>query len=737
GSNADAGNSNITVAQLQTVSPALTGLIAGNEAAYQAYIGANPNAFSSPATATELQAMVNAVNTSQDTLTQVDSNITVTQLQTIIPPITGLVTENEASYQAYIAANPGSFSSPATAAEVQAMVNAVNMLSQVQDIFSSQANTVIPAEHFNSQEGVSGAKPENELAYVRAIKSGIYFADPKNPTPTELQNLINVVNSNEELVKASQEDEDFDALTSAEEAILGTLISSSDSSSSGVLDSLEDSDGDGVLNVSEFVCNFDPLNPFDPVGRVQGSNYQPGDNLPTWITEQWHDVLGNNVDIDGDGISNTIENALGTLSNSANERDLNNNSIPDVIEAQLAQKTGLRHISTQDDTDSDGLTDYFEITHGSNLLDANSPVQNGASIVNGHTLAQSVTLNGDFNGDDDGDGVSNIVELNLGYSPFVSEAFNLYIAQNAFSTQDTLVLKAVHVGFNGTDVDYQWNTDDALKVLETDGSMIKLNASGLSKGIYSIEVTASKTVDSEVFVKSASYDLVIREDNSFAVDINLNGIPDSMEQSTSTCLPPHLMNSTGKRFASSPGYILALGNQAQQAGSMTPSYSATKRPMVEGMTLVDQIYDLRAISITSSKSDALSVVVPVTSPLTSDSKVFALENDVWRELTNVKSANYREDGECPLASEAQLYSSTIQEGDNCLLVTVREKSEIVAFASNQLLVDSIQFGVFRNNIDDEPTVVRVGSSAGSLGNGVIILLLGLVALLRRKEERNA
>ncbi|MEH0691052.1 hypothetical protein H4F17_18655 [Vibrio cholerae] len=623
------------------------------------------------------------------------------------------------------------------------MNNKVVTLAQVEEIFSSQANTVISADDFNTLEEVTSAKPENELAYARAIKSGIYFADPKNPTLTELQNLINVVNSNEELVKASRGDEDFDALTSAEEDILGTLIGSSDSNSNGLLDSLEDTDGDMVPNVIEFVCNFDPLNPFDPIGRIPGLNLKPGDQLPVWFIKEWSEFLGKNVDIDGDGISNDIEASLGSLPHSTNERDLNNNSIPDIIEAQLAQKTGLRHISTQDDTDSDGLSDYFEITHASNLLDANSPVQNGASIVNGHTLAQSVTLNGDFNGDDDSDGVSNIVELNLGYSPFVSEEFNLYIAQNTFSTQDTLVLKAVHVGFNGTDVDYQWNTDDALKVLEADGSMIKLNASGLSKGIYSIEVTASKTVDSEVFVKSASYDLVIREDNSFAVDINLNGIPDNLEKSATACLPPHLINSLGKRFSSSPGYLLAIGNQAQLAGSITPSYNSTEQPVVEGMTLVDEIYDLQAISVTASKSDRLSIAVPVTSPLTSDSKVFTLENSVWRNLTNVASAGYKENGECPLASEAPLYSPTLQEGDECLLITIRETNDLAAFSTLEIQVDNINFGVFtpknntENEDEDDSAIVRAGSSAGSLGSSLLIILLGATALLRRREDRNA
>jgi gliding motility-associated-like protein len=126
----------VTVAQINTISPAITGAIVANQTAYQAYIDANPGLFSSPATAAEVQAMVNAVNASQTVLVQignegdspntVPSVVTVAQINTISPAIVGAIVANEAAYRAYIDANPGLFSSPATAAEVQAMITAVN-----------------------------------------------------------------------------------------------------------------------------------------------------------------------------------------------------------------------------------------------------------------------------------------------------------------------------------------------------------------------------------------------------------------------------------------------------------------------------------------------------------------------------------------------------------------------------------------------------------------------------------
>ena len=116
--------------------PAVTGAIVANQSAYQAYIDANPSLFSAPATQAEVQAMINAVNASATVLAQigaegdspntVPSAVTVAQINTISPAVTGAILANQAAYQAYIDANPDSFSAPATQAQVQAMVNRVN-----------------------------------------------------------------------------------------------------------------------------------------------------------------------------------------------------------------------------------------------------------------------------------------------------------------------------------------------------------------------------------------------------------------------------------------------------------------------------------------------------------------------------------------------------------------------------------------------------------------------------------
>ena len=158
GDNPDTTNSVVTVAELGLITPPLTGLDAANETAYQDYIDANPDSFSSPATQAEVEAMVTAVNASenasQTVLAQIGSEgdnpdtissvVTVAELGLIIPSLAGLDAANETAYQDYIDANPNSFSLPATQSEVQAMVSAVN---------TSQATSVISNCNQNGFEG--------------------------------------------------------------------------------------------------------------------------------------------------------------------------------------------------------------------------------------------------------------------------------------------------------------------------------------------------------------------------------------------------------------------------------------------------------------------------------------------------------------------------------------------------------------------------------------------------------
>ena len=231
GDNPDTVNSVVTVAQLNTILPALTGVDAGNETAYQDYIDANPDLFSSPATVEEVNAMIAAVNNEADaeagengavsTLvklgTEADppnestpTTVTAAELAAV-SGVTGVDGDNEAAYQAYINENPDLFSSPATVAEVNAMIAAVNneadaeagengavstlvKLGTEADPPNETTPTTVTAAELAAVSGVTGVEGDNEAAYQAYIDANPdLFSSPA--TVEEVNAMIAAVNN--------------------------------------------------------------------------------------------------------------------------------------------------------------------------------------------------------------------------------------------------------------------------------------------------------------------------------------------------------------------------------------------------------------------------------------------------------------------------------------------------------------------------------------------------------------
>jgi len=179
--------SDITEEHLEDIMPSIMNINTSNMEAYNVYIDANPDSFGSPATASEVQAMVDSVNAqvlsanteeapntsdnntttsesnttaeesseenlsnvedftpesdengqdttaSSDILIQIgirsdnnESNFTIEQLETIEPALNDINSSYIKAYNDYLNTNPDNFSSPATVNEVQAMIDLVN-----------------------------------------------------------------------------------------------------------------------------------------------------------------------------------------------------------------------------------------------------------------------------------------------------------------------------------------------------------------------------------------------------------------------------------------------------------------------------------------------------------------------------------------------------------------------------------------------------------------------------------
>ena len=199
-------NSVVTVAQLNLITPALTGVIAGNETAYQDYIDGYPDSFSNPATQPEVQAMITQVNFNTTLLANIGTDadngnnantgaLTAAELNALVG-VSGALAANEAAYRAYIAANAAAFSSPATEGEVQAMITQVNanqtLLANIgTDAAAGNNNNTgtLTEAQLNALPNVSGAIAANETYYKYYIAGNVGgFSNPA--TTTQVQDMI-------------------------------------------------------------------------------------------------------------------------------------------------------------------------------------------------------------------------------------------------------------------------------------------------------------------------------------------------------------------------------------------------------------------------------------------------------------------------------------------------------------------------------------------------------------------
>ncbi len=165
------------------------------------YNGTNFTHLPSGTTMKNSSAVLTQIGLEGDNPDSVNSVVTYVELGLITPPLTGLVSGNITLYQDYIDANPDSFSSPATQAEVQAMVTAVNasqtVLVQIGlegDNPDSVNSVVTTAQLALITPAITGIDNGNETAYQDHIDANPdNFSSPA--TRSEVQTMVNTVNA--------------------------------------------------------------------------------------------------------------------------------------------------------------------------------------------------------------------------------------------------------------------------------------------------------------------------------------------------------------------------------------------------------------------------------------------------------------------------------------------------------------------------------------------------------------
>ena len=221
-----AGNSNsdlIDADELNAIR-GVTNAIQANQAEYQAaFIATSPSLFSDPdnPTPAEIQAVIDSVNTivanetaalnelKEDIAGNTNNDLVEASELNAIRGVSGAIQANQTEYQtAFIATSPSPFAdtnNPAPA-EIQAVIDSVNTIvadetaamdELKEDIAGNANNDLVEASELNAIRGVSGAIQANQTEYQTAFiaTSPSPFADTNNPTPAEIQAIIDSVNT--------------------------------------------------------------------------------------------------------------------------------------------------------------------------------------------------------------------------------------------------------------------------------------------------------------------------------------------------------------------------------------------------------------------------------------------------------------------------------------------------------------------------------------------------------------
>ena len=193
-------------------------------------------------------------------------------------------------------------------------------------------------------------------------------------------------------------DSDDDGLNDGLEVQLGLNPANTDSDGNGTTDDAEDYDEDGLNNLIEVTHDLDPQDPTDATADRDNDGLSNRDELLT------HQSDIDNPDTDADGLPDGLEVTLSLLpaqpdSDNNGTQDGDEDADGDALSNLNELAAGSDPLNT--DSDSDGLPDGIEVTLGLN------PALND-SDGNG-------TADGDE--DNDGDGISNLAEIENGLDP--------------------------------------------------------------------------------------------------------------------------------------------------------------------------------------------------------------------------------------------------------------------------------------------------------------------------------
>lgn len=362
-----------------------------------------------------------------------------------------------------------------------------------------------PSKNDSDDDGISDGQEVNEY------QTNPLLADSDADGITDLVEISNQLDPNDSTDAST--DNDNDGLSNFEEVGLGTGINDSDSDNDGLNDGQEvalttnpldyDTDNDSISDGNEVnQYSTDPLL-VDTDGDTINDNIELNNGMNPL------DASDAMADLDGDGLTNQEEIALGTL---VNNSDSDSDDLSDFDEVNI-HGTQPRN----SDSDYDGEKDGLEIANGTDPLDANSSL----------TVAFDVVL---FDADSYEWRITNTGEIRYGAYTY-NRGVELYIDNTEFYDADNRALKdgtrqrVLQQTRNGLDLTrkiYVSEDHGFIRYLD----IIK-NNDGVSSQVVNYKLASDFYNASTQVITTSSGDAVVDINDTFAIfdDTDASGSP--------------------------------------------------------------------------------------------------------------------------------------------------------------------------------------------------------------------
>ncbi|WP_456431469.1 Ig-like domain-containing protein [Nitratifractor sp.] len=273
-----------------------------------------------------------------------------------IDGVSGAIEGFEDQYQDYINNNPDAFSNPATAQEVQDMINAVNAAAMTPTIDSAVGHddgTVTVSGTGMKGTTVTVTFPDGSTKQATVDDNGNYSVTSDKPqTSGDVKVKAKDAAGNE----SSETTQGYDATDNDKDGLLDQF----DPNNANI-----DTDGDGINDGADADVDSDGTDDYN---------------------DKDHDGIRDEADADDDGVEGT----------DAGKTDTDGDGITDAYDL---------------DDDGDGISDEQEIANGTDPKNGNDPVDGGAKDADGDGIPNAIDP------DDDNDGVSDVDEAHYGTDP--------------------------------------------------------------------------------------------------------------------------------------------------------------------------------------------------------------------------------------------------------------------------------------------------------------------------------